>query len=129
MRQKQKLLIYIKFIRKTDKFKYRINPANSIQTQSDDHVKIQAEFNTNGFLFDVILDECEQGQALIIEKISVGDLDLTTAIDRIGAYITINNKRKTTYGYMDEPGTYHFKIKNNAMFTHFMSYLIGEVAK
>lgn len=129
MIQKQKLLIYIKFIHRTDKFKYRIEPAESIQTYSDEQLIVEAKFNTTNFSFKVTVDECDPGQALVIEKIAINDLELTTAIDRFGSYITNKGKKKLTYGYMDEPGTYTFKIKNNVMFTHFMTYLLGEVAK
>ena len=90
---------------------------------------MEANFNTTNFSFEVTVDECEQGQALVIEKIAVNDLELTMAIDRFGSYITNKGKKKLTYGYMDEPGTHTFKIKNNVMFTHFMTYLLGEVAK
>ena len=126
---KQKLSIYIKFIHKTDNFKWRVVPNTATQTEHNDYVTVEADIDANEFTFSVSVDQCEQGQALVIEKISVNDLDLTTALDRIGTYITSSNKRKTTYGYMDEPGTYQFKIKNNAMYTHFMSYLLGEVVK
>ena len=126
---KQKLSIYIKFIHKTDNFKWSVCPKGAITTVNSDQVEITSEIDSNEFTFSVSVDQCEQGQALVIEKISVNDLELTTALDRIGTYITSSNKRKTTYGYMDEPGTYQFKIKNNAMYTHFMSYLLGEVVK
>ena len=33
---------------------------------------------------------------------------------------------KRTYGYMDEPGTYQFKIRYNALTHNYLNFLIGD---
>jgi hypothetical protein len=84
-------------------------------------------FDSGDMIFQVKLDTILSGQALVITKIQVNNIDITTGMDRFGTYITDNNKKKKTYGYMDEPGTYKFKIRHNVMYTQYMSYLLGQI--
>ena len=127
MRPKQKLLLYIKFINNSDQISYSITPS-MIHTNTVSAVHIyEYMFDSGDMTFQVKLDTILSGQALVITKIQVNDIDITTGMDRFGTYITDNNKKKKTYGYMDEPGTYKFKIRHNVMYTQYMSYLLGQI--
>lgn len=44
--------------------------------------------------------------------------------DRFGVYRTIDGKTKKTYGWMDEPGVYRFKIRYSQNLHCFVMYLL-----
>lgn len=126
MNQKQKLLVYIKFIRKTNNFNFNINPTMEIVNKDGDCDVYQFLSDKSAFDFQITVTDIIPGEALIIEKITINDIDLTTEKDKFGSYVTKLGNKKATYGYMDEPGTYTFKIKQNVIFTKYLSYLIDK---
>jgi len=64
----------------------------------------------------------EPNSAVIIDKISINDIQLNH-LDSFGLYRTSNGIKKT-YGYMDEIGTYTFKIRYNPLVHNYLNYLI-----
>lgn len=122
----QKLLVYIKFIRKTNNFDFNINPTMEMVNKDGECNVYQFLSAKPAFDFQVTVTDITPGEALIIEKITINDIDVTTEKDKFGSYITESGNKKATYGYMDEPGTYKFKIKQNVIFTKYLSYLIDK---
>jgi len=63
--------------------------------------------------------------AVIIEKIVLDEIELKN-LDQYGVYKLKSGGTKKTYGYMDEPGTYTFKVRYNAHSHHYLTYLISQ---
>ena len=73
----------------------------------------------------VDLVSINEHDAVIIEKIVLDEIELKN-LDRFGVYKLKSGGTKKTYGYMDEPGTYTFKIRFNAHSHHYLTYLVSQ---
>lgn len=121
MRPSQKLSISIKYVNSDN-----IEFVSAGFTRRLDGENIILEREVSGDInFSIDLKHVQPGQALVITNIKLNAVDLTNGIDKFGVYQTANNKRKQTYGYMDEPGSYKFKLRSNAMFMYYFNYLVG----
>lgn len=60
---------------------------------------------------------------MIIDKIILNDI-LLNYVDSFGVY-KIKQGIKKTNGYIDEPGTYNFKIRYNALIQNYLTFLIN----
>lgn len=129
MSPKQKLSVYIKFIHSSDDIKYQIDPDLQFVAKIEDQLVYEHLFPDGNIEFKIIADSVPIGKALIITKIKINDIDITNGIDRFGSYTTLKNKRKKTYGYMDEAGTYRFRIRHNIMYTQYMTYLLRHITQ
>lgn len=74
------------------------------------------------FKFSVTVENIDLGSALIIDKILLNNNELHH-LDSFGVYKTLSGKKKT-YGYMDEPGSYTFKIRYNPLSHNYITYLL-----
>lgn len=73
----------------------------------------------------VDLITADNHDAVIIEKILLDEIELKN-LDQFGNYRLAAGGSKKTYGYMDEPGSYTFKIRYNAQSHHYLTYLISQ---
>ena len=73
----------------------------------------------------VSVKNIENGSAVIIDKIILGDIHLVH-LDFFGIYRT-NAGTKKTYGYMDEEGIYKFKIRYNALSLNYLSNILAKI--
>lgn len=122
MKPNQKLSISIKCINSND---IAFISKGFTRKSVGENIILEQEFPAGDINFSIDLDDLPPGQAIVISSIKLNAVDLTTGIDKFGAYTTKNNKRKLTYGYMDEPGAYSFKLRSNAMYMYYFNYLIG----
>jgi hypothetical protein len=129
MSPKQKLSVYIKFIHSPNDITYQLDPDLQYVKTIEDQLVYECFFIDGNIEFKIIADTVPAGNALVITKIKINDIDITNGIDRFGSYMTLKNKRKKTHGYMDEAGTYRFRIRHNVMYTQYMTYLLGQVAQ
>jgi len=121
MKPSQKLLISIKYVNSNN-----IEFTSDGFTRKPDGETVILEREVSGDVnFSIDLAHIQPGQALVITSIKLNTVDLTNGIDKFGVYLTENNKRKQTYGYMDEAGSYKFKLRSNAMYMYYFNYLIG----
>ena len=122
MKPNQKLSISIKYVN-SDNIEFTSNGFTKVT--NGENITLEREFPAGDINFSIDLDSIMPGQALVISGIKLNAVDLTNGIDKFGVYTTKNSKRKSTYGYMDEPGSYRFKLRSNAMYMYYSNYLIG----
>jgi len=127
MNQKQKinLFLYLKFNNR-DNIKYTITPSPDKIFMSDDGLEV-ISFGMNPddiFLVNVTVNEIKLQSSLIIEKIVLNDIQLNH-LDSFGRYLTSHGVRKT-YGFMDEAGSYKFKIRYNAISQNYLNFLLNK---
>lgn len=118
MTQKVKLFLSLKFKNTVPKF--NITPA-PVQLSDTEY-----EFTLNAkeiFKFSVTVEDIEIQSALIIDKIKANDVDFYH-LDSFGVYKTSKGVKKT-YGYMDEIGSYNFKIRFNPISHHYLFFLLN----
>jgi hypothetical protein len=111
------LFLYLKF--KGDIPKFVINPAPISVEQDTYKFNINPDSVVN---LTITVDNITVNSALIIDKIILGG-ELLTHLDTFSTYRTKNGVKKT-HGYMDEPGTYRFKIRYNALSQNYLNFLL-----
>ena len=77
---------------------------------------------TKIFKFSINVNHIVPGSALIIDKIDFNGTVLNY-IDSFGIYKTCKGIKKT-YGYMDEEGTYTFKLRSNPISHNYLYFLL-----
>ena len=60
-----------------------------------------------------------------IERATYGGLELHD-LDRFGVHRDLQGCLKKTYGHMDAPGTYKFKLRFGAMVHRYITYLLAK---
>lgn len=116
------LFLYLKF--KGQRTNFVISPDPVKVESSDDTELYLLEVNTKEiFKFSLSIDNIDTGSAVIIDKILLNGNQLNH-LDSFGIYKT-STGIKRTYGYMDVPGTYQFKIRYNALIQNYMTFLIN----
>lgn len=75
------------------------------------------------FTLTVSVHKLNPGNAVIIEKILVNGIELNH-MDSFGLYTTQTGIKKSN-GYMDEVGSYKFKIRYNALIHNYLNFLVS----
>ena len=118
MTEKIKLSLYLKF--KEDIPQFELSPG---YTKIDDNTYSYEVNPTQVFDLSVTVNQLKNGSALIIDKIIMQGTELNH-LDSFGVYRTKQGIKKT-YGYMDELGTYRFKIRYNALSHNYINFLLN----
>lgn len=124
MKTKIKLSLYIKFKNLSHKINFNVSPTPSdVIHNSDERVY---NFDVDPFdIFNLSVNilEIPLGSAVIIDKIFLND-SLLNYLDSFGVYKTKSGTKKT-YGYMDQIGSYHFKIRYNNLSQNYLTFLLN----
>lgn len=124
MNTKINLFLYIKFKNLTQETKFNVSPVPVDTIHTPDGFTYQFEIDTLSiFNLSVSISEISPGSAVIIDKIILNDTVLNH-LDSFGVYKT-NNGTRRTYGYMDEKGTYQFKIRYNVLSHNYLNFLLN----
>ena len=124
MNRKLKLSLSLKFNDPNRVPNFVLNPSPLLVTNTETgQIAIFEVDYSLPLVLSVTVTQVEQNAALIIESIVLGNTPLSH-IDTIGQYKTSLGIKKT-YGYMDEPGTYKFKIRYNAISQNYISFLLN----
>ena len=73
-----------------------------------------------------VLSRTDHDSAVIIERIEI-DGEPLSDLDHFGIYQLRSGGIKRTYGYMDEPGQYRFKIRFDAVVHNFVLYSLPQM--
>lgn len=104
---------------------FKISPKTKIVNEGNDLVCIWDMDPKSIKKISVDLISANENESLTINKIVLGDVDLLH-LDQFGVYKLNSGRTKKTYGYMDEPGTYTFKVRYNAKSHHYITSLISQ---
>jgi len=119
--KERELFLYLK-IKGNPKFEV-VSDSDVIIADDNIHVFSWNMGNSEIKKIKVKMINCRANEAIIVDKIILDEVKLTH-LDQYGVYQLDSGGTKKTYGYMDEPGTYTFKIRCNALSHHYITYLL-----
>ena len=100
-----------------------------------DHAIIESTLTRFDFVHDItqissigieVIDRVDHQSAVIVELIELAGEPLRD-LDHFGVYRLKRGGIKRSYGYLDEPGAYQFKIRYNAVVHNFVLFSMSEV--
>ena len=124
MKTKINLSLYIKFKNPKQEIKFSVFPPPMDAVHESEGIVYHFDLDPLSiFNLSVTVTTLPIGSAVIIYKITLNDTILNY-LDSFGVYKT-DNGTKRTYGYMDEKGTYQFKIRYNVLSQNYLMFLLN----
>ena len=121
MKTNQKLQVDIELLGQP---KYSFDPEPVFKTQDGNKLILEYAKSSNDLMDFAIHARPKHGEAVIIKTIKLNGSKLTH-LDSFGTYCT-DSGVKYSYGYMDEPGQYKFRIRYNALTHELLNHLISQ---